>query len=779
LANHSAELEEDLLPHPSGEFPFMEYTATLLQGKWFIIASVILLSGVMLGYTLLSTPVYEANALVLVDSQRGMQRVPIGDDREVNVVNKVANDLNILKSRVLAGEVAAALLAQPYLDSDRRVLLPITRLVVDGTPRDTLADIENVTTRLQLSTTFTPERESDILRITASSSDPDEAAIVANRFAEIYKGHNLNASRARSKSLREFLESRLGEQGAVLSKAEGSLKGFLQSSGVVSMDAESNRLVHELSELEAMRNALDIDVQTQSQRLASMQSELPKQQANAANVIGDANDPYIHMLQEQLARLEVQRDVITVQNDPAVLGQEMYAQKLSGINKQIEALRGKLKAKTSQMVGSQMPEQVTGGQQDPLSYVRTLQEKILEARLDMSALQSRRAALENIIKDYESKFEKLPAQTLDIARLQRERESAEKLYLMVEEKFNEAAITEKSEFGNVEVVDRATVPSFPVSPNMRVNLTIGVLGGFLLGVGFVIARDKADARVKTPDQLRRKGFISLAEIAPMGKELIQMKGQGADAQDIQRVDEHLWLLFSPFSFLGESYRRLRTNLLRVQRDHRLQVILMTGPNPQEGKTTTLSNLAIVLAETQKRVLLIDADLRRPNVHSLFKLSSAPGLTDVLAERARLDQVIHRNVFDSLDVICSGTESKNPSGVFAGRKFASVLDGLRQSYDWVLIDGPPILVVNDAAVLSSLADGTILTVSADTTRVAALERAKKFLSDAGGHLVGVVLNNFDAQRVYGPYYGGQHYGHYSHETLYYAPTNGKQKLARRA
>jgi capsular exopolysaccharide synthesis family protein len=746
------------------------YLSVILRGKWVILGCVSLALVAAIAYTKLTKPVYEASSMVLVSPKGVSPLSQVGGGGDLSST-KITNELGILKSQTLADAVAQAILRNPYIDSDSGRLHPI------ATVRGSLANKAYVAARARGSVRFEPQRESDLIRIIASSGDPREAAFLANTFAEVYEEQNLNASRVHSRALREFLESRLSEQRRALSLAEDSTKKYMEHAGIASMDASSSEIVSQLSQLEADRNGIEIDLQTLRQRLASYEQELPAQEVTAARALGQANDPYIRMLQEQLARLEVQRDVINAQNDPSVLGQDQYARKLRDIDEQIIGLRKKLQSKSSDLIHSAVPEGPGGSQSDPLGYLKQLKQKMLETKMEIESLVSKRTALDRILRDYERKFEAIPKKSLELAKLQRSRMSAEKLYLLVEGKYNEASISEKSEFGYVSTVDRAVIPLSPSKPDMRFNLLVGLLAGLSLGIGFVFVRETMDIRIRTPEDLKDRGFVSLTEVAPMDREIAKSRTDGNVPQPALKFDEHVRLALNPLSFLGESYRRLRTNLLHAQMNGQLRMILVTSANPYEGKTTTACNLALTFAEAHKRVLLIDADIRRPRVHASFGVTPRPGLTDLLFGKVALEDVTRHNVFENLDIIPSGTTIRHPSRVFGSTGMESLVRQMRDRYDWVFIDAPPILVVNDAATLASLVDGTILVVTSGTTRIVPLERACDFLEGAGGKIIGVVLNRFDAKKVLGGYYGSYRYGHYDGSYGYYS-SNKKQTLPER-
>jgi capsular exopolysaccharide synthesis family protein len=752
----------------SEEHRFQQYLSLFLRGKWIILLCAGVLTGFMVWFTLQTAPVYEAFSLVLINTKDSRGTQSLTEAISGGSANKISNELGILKTRSLAEAVGRTLLKQPYLDSAHTRRAPITE-IVEGPLRGTLLSAEQIASRLRDRVDFSREKEADIIRITVRSNSAVEAALLANLYARAYQEQITDQSRSRTRSVREFLEQRLGEQRHQLTSAEESMKGFMESSGVVSLDAESNQIVQQMAQLQATRDALDVDIGSLSKKLASFEAEFPAQESNVAKSISQANDPYIRLLQEQVAKLEVQRDVIIAQSDPVVLQQEMYKRKLKDIDDQVASLRVKLQQRSNEFIQSFLPGDKSGTQGDAFGSLRTLKQEMLESKFQLEALRSKRAALEGILTDYERRFRRIPSQSIEFARLQRERLSTEKLYSIVEEKYNEAAITEKSEFGYVDIIDTAEVPEDPISPSMKKNILLGMVMGMILGVASVVMKDALDIRVRTPEQLRKKGYISLSEVAPMDGELkLVGRGEGIP-ESARRFDRRLWLIFNPISFLGESYRRLRTAVLHLQMEKRAQIIVVTSPDPGDGKTTTACNLAIAFAETQNRILLIDADLRRPTVHASFGLGREPGLTDVLESRARFHEAVKRNVVEHLDVLTCGTTVRHPSRMFGSPEMRALLEELKPMYSYIFMDVPPVLVVHDAAVLAGAVDGTLFTVSAGTTRMASLDRAREFIQGAGGSLLGVVLNRFEPRKAYGGYYGGVRYGHYGSGDKYYSST----------
>lgn len=744
---------------------FREFLALMLRNKWLILLTALSVMFAVGIYTLQKAPTFEGTAMVLINMKAGQQANPFADMVDMSL-SKLANEVSILKTRSLARKVAEQLLANPYLDSSRKHIASIVRRDTDDPSIQRLTSADTIVPRLQRSVSFTPEKESDIIRISATSEDPREAALLVNTYAYSYRDQAMQQSRSQSRSVREFLEGRLAEQRLQLQDAEAAVKVFMESSGMVSLDGESNRVVQELSQLEATRNGLSIEIESLNKKYVSIQSELPQQEASVLNSISQASDPYIRMLGERIAALEVDRDITLATNDPVVLSQGANQARLREIETQLSQLRDQLRKRTDQFMRSYVAAEPGTERGGPLGYLQTLKQQLIETRFQLDALRSRRAALDGIIRDYESKFRMIPRQSVEFARLQRERLSTEKLYGLVEEKYNEAAITEKSEYGYVNIIDLETPATVKGRMNLLLNMILGLLIGLGLAVSGVVLKEALDVRVRTPEQLLRGGFPPLTEIPILDRELKSLRGNGGLPAEVRHFDRRLQLIYNPISFTAESYRRLRTSLMRMQMDRPLKVVLFTSPNPGEGKTTTLLNLALSLAEAEQRTLVIDADLRRPRVHTLLGLRRAPGLSDVVDEKAKAESSIIRDVVPYLDVLTCGKSVKHPSQQFGSKAMTSLLTKVRDDYVWVLLDSPPVLIVNDAAVLSALSDASVLMVTAAHTRFAALERAAGLLERATKNPIGVILGRFDPKAAYGAYYGGARYGHYDNRNHYY-------------
>jgi capsular exopolysaccharide synthesis family protein len=749
-----------------------EYLTILLRGKWVILLTLFTVTYLVAIYNFTAEPVYEASSLVQINMQAKDGVLPMFDPTGTVATNKIVNELETLKSQSTAHAVASALRSRLFLDDRKTTLIPILVVKEEERGKDSLLSTVEIMNRLLNAVEFTPIHESDFIKITARSTDPREAALIANVYTEIYTTRNLNKSRLRTKAVREFLQTQLQSKRTILDTTEKDLQNYMRSSGVVSLDAEGSKVVEQLSQLEAQRDGLEVEISSRQKTLLSYKQELASLEPGSAKSIGEADDSYIRLLQEQIAKLEVQRDIVIAQN-PDLVDQQIYLDKLTEINQQIGVLKKNLQDRTRQFLGSLTPGSRGQGERTG-SFLAESKQKIIEQQVELQGLEARKMALDGIIKEYEKKFNQIPKKSMELAKLQRSRLSSEKLYLLVEEKFNETAIKEKSEFGYVDVLDPAVVPVKPVSPRVRFNLILGFLFGLGLGIGIVLVLESIDLRIRTPEDLKRYGLIPLSSISSMDNEIKSIK-QAMKSRTVQRpFDPHLITYYRSMTPIAESYRHLGANVQRLQMDKQVRCIILTSANPGEGKTTTVCNLAISLAQSEKKVLLVNADLRSPMVHHLFGLKNEKGLARLLSGTATFQEVLQQQVLENLDIIASRELPRNPSAILGSKKMKDFIRLIKGMYDIILFDTPPLLAVTDATVLTTETDGVLIVASAGTTKATDLKSVAEFLSNIGVNMLGVVLNNFDIRTAFGRYSSGHFYGYYGYESGYYRTSEKERK-----
>ncbi|MCJ7554830.1 MAG: polysaccharide biosynthesis tyrosine autokinase, partial [Ignavibacteriaceae bacterium] len=378
--------------------------------------------------------------------------------------------------------------------------------------------------------------------------------------------------------------------------------------------------------------------------------------------------------------------------------------------------------------------------------VKDLSRKIVDEELKSKSLRASITGLTAIVNKYEKRFNTLPKTSIDLARFQRNRESTEKLYILLEEKYQEALINEQSQPGNVLVIDNAREPNFPSKPNRILIILVGTILGFGLAFGYVFIKNYFDDTVKTPEDVQKNNVNVLAWIPEI--EGLGINGTSSSEFVIARL---------PDSIPSEAFRALRTRINFSRPDiSSLKTILVTSPAPREGKTTVALNLAGSFAQTNKKTLLVDCDLRKPRVHQLFGTKKAPGIIDYLFSSAKLEDVLRQTEIKNLSYITSGTIPPNPAEMLASHQLEEFFNEMKKIYDIIIIDSPPVVAVTDSEILSRKVDGTLLVVSSELTENDMLKRAVELLKNDNATLLGTVLNNFRYKSGYASYYKYYYY-----------------------
>ena len=360
----------------------------------------------------------------------------------------------------------------------------------------------------------------------------------------------------------------------------------------------------------------------------------------------------------------------------------------------------------------------------------------------MAALQ-RENMLHDALEKQKQEANKLNESAIQFSILKRDLDSYRQLYEGLMEKMKQAGVSAGLKSNNFRIVDVARVPTAPIEPNIPRNLAFAFMLGLTSGVGLAFMLEGLDNTVRTTEQAQMISGLPPLGMIPMGSRTAR-EGANSKRLVIATSKEAVELVTQvrPQSQMAESYRALRTSLLLSNLGAPPKVIMITSA-PQEGKTTTSINCAVVLAQKGIRVLLIDADLRRPSIHKTLGMGPRSGLSNVLTGSATLQQTITRSpVLPNLFVLPAGTPPPNPAELLASTNMRDVLEELRGQYDHIVVDTPPTLSVTDAVVLSPRADAIVLVIRSGQTTKQALRRSSDVLLQVNAKVSGVLLNAVD-------------------------------------
>jgi capsular exopolysaccharide synthesis family protein len=346
----------------------------------------------------------------------------------------------------------------------------------------------------------------------------------------------------------------------------------------------------------------------------------------------------------------------------------------------------------------------------------------------------------------------------ELARLEDNLTRYRESYSSLLTNYEQIRVTEASRLSNVIVVEPAEIPDEPVSPRTLLNTLLAAVVGAMLAVGVVFLVEYLDDTVKTDEDVQRE--LALPTL-----------GNIAHIEPVKEPGDHLITSKHPRSPISEAYRVLRSNVRFAWVSNPESALLVTSAEPGEGKTTTAANVAVVMAQAGKRVILVDSDLRRPTLHKFFDLQNNRGLTDLLVNGGLTpDEALRSTAVDGLRVLTSGELPPNPAELLGSDSMRDLVRELEELADVIVLDSPPALAVADASILGSLAGGALMVIRAGKTRSEACRRGKEALENSGVKVLGVVLNSLSRRRgSYGYYY---HYQHYYSEPE--ADTRGEEK-----
>ncbi len=664
----------------------------------------------------------------------------------------------------------------------------------------------------------TQVRGTHLLAINVKDTDPDRAAALANAVADAFVQHNVDRKLASSNDAFQFLQAQKKQQEIKVQQAEDALQQFRERVKVVSLDVKQDdnpvltrlrRLQEQLTEAQLQRidlesrakvvhRVMDEGLSAAQLAAAATASDQPADAAPAAQSTDAAPDatppaadavaaaplaPAATETQTAQAPVADTQPPETPATDapatdtpaadtklaaaPIAVGsappteQAVFALPEVRDDAAISSLRAQILE--AQKEGARLFD--TYGPEHP--QYRAARQKIDMLQQQLAAALPRVAAsmdtqlemLRNQEGELRTQYDAQNAAALELSkealtydRLMSDVERQRKLFDVLVERLREVDLTADYAKTNVEVADAAEVPRAPVSPRKVRAGILSVLLGLLLGLSAAFLAEYMDDTVNTPEDLEARTGIPVLGFVPA----ISRKGSGSDRPHRGRIS-----IVEPLSSVTEAYRSIRTNLFFSAPPEKTRVMVISSGGPGDGKTTTAANLAIIIAQSGKRVLLIDADCRRPRVHDVFGLPNESGLTSVLTGEVTLAQAVQRPLDDKgefiegLHVLPAGPSAPNPAELLGSPAMRKLMLEAREHFDRVLIDTPPVLFVADASILAAMSDGVVLVVKSSKNTRALARRTRAQLEGVNARILGGVLNDVRLARL------GYHYSDYYH------------------
>jgi polysaccharide biosynthesis transport protein len=576
----------------------------------------------------------------------------------------------------------------------------------------------------------------DILGLSYRSTNSQEAANVLNSLMGDYIENNISVNTAEARAAREFLSKQLPEVERKVVQAEAQMRRFKDENNVVSLEVEAKVGVESLKMLSSQITEIQaglVDVNTRSAALKS-QLELSTQEAVELSTLSQS--PGV-----QQVLTEYQK----VQDELAVARTRLTNEHPTIVNlvEKEEALQKQLEGRVTKIAGSSesVPEQnLQIGQ-----LKQSLTVDLVKSEVERLAMADRLADLRKSFLVYQGRLTIIPKLEQKQRALERRLQVAQGTYQQVFKQLQEVEVVEKQTLGNVRVISSALIPDNPVSPKIPLNLALGGFLGVLLGAGTALILEAMDKSVKTVEEARRLIDYPLLGTVPQFKKKESSEG-GLD----------LPVLNNPYTAVSAAFEMLQANLGFTLFGKTVKVIVVSSSVSGEGKSFVAANLAVALAQVGQRVLLVDADMRRPRQHAIWELPNLMGLSNVIAGQAEYKTVTNEALV-TLDVLTAGTIPPNPLALVESQQVRSLIAEAASDYDFVIIDTPPLTAVPDALILGKQADGVLLVVRPGVANTDSIRATKNQFENSGQKVLGIVVNGVTSGSGYGGYYTQGYYG----------------------
>jgi succinoglycan biosynthesis transport protein ExoP len=618
---------------------------------------------------------------------------------------KLWNGVPSTRSRTVMGELSAGL---GWIGSLFHNEKKTTSAGEDSVAADAMREsraIDSVLATINVS----PVRNSRIVNLTVESRDPRLAMQVANVHARGYIEQNTEFKFLTAKEATDWLTDRLAEQKQQVANAEAALQRYREQHDVIPAEDSQNIVVQKLTQLNAALTT------AKTNRLAK---EAIYTQLKAVQGDPTAVDAFPDVVRNE--SIQTKRDQLTT-----LKRQEqdlVQVRKLGPTHPEVEKVHRDIASLESQL------------QTEIAAVVRLV-------RSEYESALAQEKNLTDALEGQKREALTMSKESIQFGQLQREADSTRQIYQNLLAQAKETGVSNQLRTTNVRIIDLAEEPRSPSRPDRLFNMAAGLLSGLLLGVSLAFFIEYLDNRIKTPDEIKIHLGLPPLGLLPMVRNSDSKSGYPllSDASSVK---------------LTEAFRTFRTNVLFSSAETGSRSLMITSTGPSEGKTLVSGNLAVSLAEAGLRVLLVDADMRRPKQNDVFGVTSEPGLSDLLVGNAKASESVRKTSFAGLWILPAGRIPPNPAELLGSNRFDEFLRSLREHFDWVLIDTPPVMAVADASIVAHKVTGVVFVVGADMVSRHAAVTALEQLENAQAKLIGGVLNRVDLDRH--AYYYSQYY-----------------------
>ena len=693
-----------------------EYWRVVRKHKWMVIATLAVLVSIVTIGTMLSRPVYRAEAKIEIgkETERVLAGQRMMEVETANVFNPfyLQTQVDILRSRDISRRVIQRLNLTNHDEFKAREF-------------DTLGENEKdvrLVNAFQRRYDVSVGRQSRVVTVSFEAFNPKLAADVANSVATEYITWSMESRLQGLGTTREFLTKRVDEAKDELRRSEESYTRYLTDRKIISFDDRGNIALARTEELNRQL------AQAENERRAAEAIFYRSKEVPADELPPVLGDPTVQNLSRELSKQKQELANLSAKYQPGYPAVKQVQEQV----KQLETQLADAKQKIVKNIETQY--QVSRKREDDLRGA-------LSQSKGETIQQNRESTELNLIK-----------QKVDTDR---------KNYEDLLQRLRQAEVESDFRPTNMRIVQSAEIPIAPVKPNKMLNIGLSVLIGLALGIGMAFFIEYLNNTINTAEDVERilqlPALGAIPSLQSLTKKRMIASKSEKQSTALAAASGELVSGHESISSFAESYRALRTSLLLSSAEHAPRTMLITSSHPAEGKTTIVANTAISLAQTGARVLVLDADMRRPRCHKILSVKNEVGLSTYLSREVAIEKVIQSHEIPNLFVLPAGPIPPNPSELLSSLKLRILVSELEDRFDHIVIDSPPVIHVTDALIISPFADGVVIVVKGGQTPREAVLRAKQALIDVNAKIFGVVLNSVDLNSE--SYYYNYKYSYY--------------------
>lgn len=709
------------------EIHLLDYLKIIQKRKWIVIICFVVVVVFITIKTFKTTPVFQATSSIVLERKEinvGFQQVVT--ENQMAPMDFYTNQCEIIKSRSIAKKVIDALGLKNHPEftpqKKRKDTSPAKDISQD--PFAETRFINGFLSKLNVSLM----RNSGVVNIKYNGHDPQLVTKIANSIVQTYIEQNWERRYNVAKDALNWLNKQIKDVKISLEESEQALQKYKKANDLIAVDmgesVKSSTMGGERQNV-VLQKLMDLNSELTNAKIDSLRLEL---------------------LHNKFKEFKDTHDDELIQSIPAVT-QNTLIQALK--TKYVDTEREYFLK--SQRYGVKHPEMIK------LSVeLNTTKDNILKEAAQISdsiateyeIAKSRETTLLTAVEQQKGEIFALGDKAIYYAVLKREVDTNRQMYETLLTRMKETNLTEELKSSDIRVLDYAEVPISPIKPNKRMNILLGIIVGLGCGVGIAFLMEYMDNTIKTQEDIEK--YLGTPLLGIVGHIPMEKKESLIPQLITHTLPKHA---------ISEAVKGIRTSIMFSHPDNPKKILLITSALPAEGKSTFASNLAVTMAQTGKKVLLIDADLRKPSLHKLFQIDKSTGLSNILVKSCDLRMASKATQVPNVFVVACGPLPPNPSELLSSPAMAECLHAAKEVYDWIIIDSPPLLTVTDARILARVVDGIIFVLKSNTTTRDAARKAESYLSDIRDKLLGAVINDVDFARnkYYYQYYYQYYYG----------------------